>query len=213
MTQTPQPPRDWQKDMEMCEKVKDSKWLTLESSATAVWQRGGLMSTIWEGVDAEALQQYKAALPYWLQEAKKWRERYEQRPTFELLEAAQALYEHHNARADEAEKQTKVYKQSYEGTLTAWESEKARAAAAEEEVRYQKGVTEDYAKGYRLQELRAIAAEAREQRLKDAVKTIKELSKWDGISQYLDRCYIEARDVLATIYPDTTEPKEVTDNE
>ncbi|MEK3838669.1 hypothetical protein [Paenibacillus sp. FSL R7-0128] len=68
MTQTPS--RDWQKDMEMCEAVKDSKWLTLESSATAVWQRGGLMSTIWEGIDAEALQEHKTALPYWLQEAK-----------------------------------------------------------------------------------------------------------------------------------------------
>ncbi|AIQ70378.1 hypothetical protein PGRAT_24155 [Paenibacillus graminis] len=44
---------------------------------------------------------------------------------------------------------------------------------------------------------------AREQRLKEALETIKELSKWDGISQYLDRCYIEARDVLATLYPDT----------
>lgn len=50
------------------------------------------------------------------------------------------------------------------------------------------------------------ATEAREQRLKEAVETIKELSKWDGISIHLDRCYIEARDVLATLYPDTTAP-------
>ncbi|WP_025706349.1 hypothetical protein [Paenibacillus graminis] len=63
------------------------------------------------------------------------------------------------------------------------------------------------ARVYREQSLKQMREKreirAREQRLKEALETIKELSKWDGISQYLDRCYIEARDVLATLYPDT----------
>lgn len=48
----------------------------------------------------------------------------------------------------------------------------------------------------------------REQRLKEALETIKEISERDGVSFYLDRCYIEARDVLDTLYPDTPAPKE-----
>jgi hypothetical protein len=152
--------RDWQKDMEMC---------------------GHHVQPLVFAYEA------RYALPYWLQEAK-------------------------------------VYKQSYEGTLTAWEAEKARADAAESrikkleselnskkqllretdqsrtEVREMYRSVCDVAQEYK-DNLKLV--EAREQRLKEAVETIKELSKWDGISVYLDRCYIEARDVLSTLYPDT----------
>lgn len=120
MTQTPS--RDWQKDMEMCEAVKDSKWLTLESSATAVWQRGGLMSTIWEGPDAEALQQYKEALPYWLQEAKTLQEIASGRGR-EALRLSKLLGDLNDdltateARADEAEAREQRLKEELEGAL------------------------------------------------------------------------------------------------
>lgn len=60
---------------------------------------------------------------------------------------------------------------------------------------------------------RADAAEIREQRLKKAVETIKELSKWEGISVYLDRCYVEACDVLRTLYPDTPPKEEMANDE
>ncbi|MEK3717942.1 hypothetical protein [Paenibacillus sp. FSL R7-0333] len=136
MTQTP---RDWQKDMEMCERVKDAEWLILDHTSAAYWQRGGLMSTIWEGVDAEALQQHKAALPYWLQEAK-------------------------------------VYKQSYEATLTQYTAEKARADAAE----------------------------AREQQLKEAAQlAVNDLELWNDKILAAKVVLGQLQRMLSTLYPDT----------
>lgn len=89
MTQTP---RDWQKDMELGHVARYE-------------------------YDIRHLNNVLDALFYWLQEAKKWRERYEQRPTFELLEAAQALYEHHNARADKSEGREKQVVELFYDTL------------------------------------------------------------------------------------------------
>lgn len=166
MTQTPQSPRDWQKDMQRVKDAHHARTCVNQPFPRLAWQE--MLPDPWEDV-----------VEHWLQEAKKWRERYEQRPTFELLEAAQSLYEHHNS----------------------------RAAAAEEECRYQKGVTEDYAKGYRLQELRATAAEAREQRLKVAIEcAIEEYGLWKDKGRAVEVMITELKRELSTLYPDTPAP-------
>jgi len=46
-----------------------------------------------------------------------------------------------------------------------------------------------------------VNAEAREKKLHEAMETIMNHSKHDGVSIYLDHCYIEARDVLESLYP------------
>ncbi|MHA6530210.1 hypothetical protein [Paenibacillus sp. BAC0078] len=170
MTQTPS--RDWQKDMEMCKAATQGPY-GYESSRFASlygpYDDYSIITPSGEFGEAEAKLCSEAyeALPYWLQEAKKWRERYEQRPTFELLEAAQSLYEHHNARADEAEKEVQVYKQSYEATLRYYEAEKARADAAEARVQRLKEEIE-----YEIQVLELRGSNGRAKDLKELLSTL-----------------------------------------
>ncbi len=50
-----------------------------------------------------------------------------------------------------------------------------------------------------LQDVNRHALE-REKKLREALECVMEHSRNDGISVHLDRCYIEARDVLASLY-------------
>lgn len=49
---------------------------------------------------------------------------------------------------------------------------------------------------------RAIAAEAENERLREALTRVMHVSKWDGISLELDRCYGIARDALEGVTAD-----------
>lgn len=62
-------------------------------------------------------------------------------------------------------------------------------------------------KAYRAQRDYLNKLEAREQKLREALETIMEHSKQDGESFHLDRCYVEARDVLSSLYPKEEETK------
>lgn len=184
MTQTPQSPRDWQKDIEMCDAVKDSKWLTLESSATAVWQRGGLMSTIWEGPDAEALQQHKEALPYWLQEFAIWKGKaYEA----EVKVAAEKV------REDAAEDRIKELERELNSKKQLLRETDQSRTEVREMYRSVCDAAQEYKDSLEL-------AEDREQRLKEAMElAIRDGNKYENPYESL----ITLQSVLSTLYPDT----------
>ncbi|ASA20925.1 hypothetical protein [Paenibacillus donghaensis] len=156
MTQTP---RDWQKDMEMCEAATRGPWKvfkgvseTLIGTAYDHTQMKGPDSIVGHAIsahgdyvyirenDAKLLAEARTALPYWLQEAK-------------------------------------IYKQSYEATLTAYTAEKARAEAAE----------------------------AREQRLKEAIENALKWT-WCSSEANMSEIDTVLNDILSTLYPDTPAP-------
>lgn len=75
-------------------------------------------------------------------------------------------------------------------------AEKERADKAEQRAR----VTDAMEATARAAGAALIEAEARENKLREALECVMEHSRNDGISVHLDRCYIEARDVLASLY-------------
>lgn len=75
-------------------------------------------------------------------------------------------------------------------------AEKERADQAEQRAR----VTDAMEATARAAGAALIETEAREKKLREALECVMEHSRNDGISVHLDRCYIEARDVLASLY-------------
>lgn len=74
MTQTP---RDWQKDMEMCEAATEGPWYSVkaETASTPGWynvlSNTNIISELIESeANAKLMAESHEALPYWLQEAK-----------------------------------------------------------------------------------------------------------------------------------------------
>jgi hypothetical protein len=123
--------------------------------------------------------------------------------------------------------EAKVYKQSYEGTLTAWEAEKARADAAEAKIEEMKEVYNREYKNVaeRLQKFEEEEpdrfsnemwnsallkeSEAREQRLKEAMEgAITEFGLWNDKGMAASIMKSQLKYELSTLYPDTPAPKE-----
>ncbi|OKP81617.1 hypothetical protein A3842_11095 [Paenibacillus sp. P3E] len=104
MTQTP---RDWQNDMEMCDAATPGPWQAIDvaDGAFVLDAEYNVIAAMVEYTDDTSFAaEARTALPYWIQESKKWREEALRKyPTPEAYEAACTALEKHRARADAAE--------------------------------------------------------------------------------------------------------------
>lgn len=189
MTQTPS--RDWQKDMDACLTVNDwheYPWEAGSEEDSGVWniyeiipdEPCDFVAECETELVTDFIMTAHEALPYWLQEAK-------------------------------------IYKQSYEATLTAYTSEKSRADAAEDELNTLRANfvalkdERDFWEIKRTQHKnRADRAETREQRLKEEVEASICLIEAAGLNGRA----ASLKSLLRALYPDTPAPKEgTTDDE
>lgn len=106
--------------------------------------------------------------------------------------------------------EAKVYKQSYEGTLTAWEAEKARADVAEARVKELENsrrfefigeLRRDAAEKETLLAEEIIRLEAREQQLKEVIQEAQIVL--EAKEPWPFKVLFKIRELLSTLYPDT----------
>lgn len=107
--------------------------------------------------------------------------------------------------------EAKVYKQSYEGTLTAWEAEKARVKELENSRRFEfiGELRRDAAEKETLLAEEIIRLEAREQQLKEVIQEAQIVL--EAKEPWPFKVLFKIRELLSTLYPDTPAPKEGSD--
>lgn len=186
--------RDWHKDMELCERYAEEKWAALPDGSLYN-RRGNQLTTYWDSCRESAINEYRQALPHWLQQYAAEKERADnlQEDLTDLEHRYLHLEEHslkQKFKLEEEKQRADIAELAYQGL--------ADDGVSRGEYESLLDKHSSMTKAYR-------AAEAREKKLREAIK--EAIDTWESLDVFDDP--LDAVEkmiaILQPFYPDKEE--------